>query len=574
MSQPPSYPSPSPSGGGQPYGSPAPYGQGSGNPGQYGGEAPYGGQNPSDGQAHYGGQGSYGSPAPAYDSAPYGSPSPYGGPPSGGPGGPQGPGGHGGPHGPGGPRGPQGPGAPGGPQGPGGPFGGPPGRPDPSQPAAPNLFNGSTVHGVLGQKGIRHPWELPLLWVGIAIAVIAGVLWILGTIYTIFQGFDATQNQLSELGSFGGWVTQLYVFLGLLAILLWIGRAIGYAGPRATAARMSPTQFPEGYRMVAEAAQAYGLRRVPDAYVMLGNGQINAYASGHGFRRFVVVYSDLFEVGGAVRDPEALRFIIGHEVGHMAAGHVSYFRNLFSYPISQIPLLGSALSRAQEYTADNFGYTVSAPGSAGAMAVLGVGKYLNADLNVHELADRAATEKGLWLHIINWGSSHPVLTWRAYALRDRRRAGKIWFRPGSPLWPGTPANGPMFRGPLPAASVFSGTYPTPAEALRLLDEADVVRPAGITNQFGRFPGVDYAGQPTAREIQTSVPLLSRAADAPVRFGPDDGPGGHAPSGSGPVPSGGGQGSGGYGAPHGGQGSGGYGSQGGPGSGGYQGPQGG
>ena len=76
--------------------------------------------------------------------------------------------------------------------------------------------------------------------------------------------------------------------------------------------------------MLAEAAEAAGLRRVPDAYVILGNGTMNAFAAGHGFRRYICLYSDLFEIGGKSRDPEALRFIIGHEVGHIAAGHVGY----------------------------------------------------------------------------------------------------------------------------------------------------------------------------------------------------------------------------------------------------------
>jgi len=53
-------------------------------------------------------------------------------------------------------------------------------------------------------------------------------------------------------------------------------------------------------------AWEFGLRRVPDAYVVLGNGQLNAFASGHGYRRFVAVNSDLFEIGGRARDPEAL----------------------------------------------------------------------------------------------------------------------------------------------------------------------------------------------------------------------------------------------------------------------------
>ena len=135
-----------------------------------------------------------------------------------------------------------------------------------------------------------------------------------------------------------------------------------YARLRATAVRMSPTQFPEGYRMVVEAAQQYGMRRVPDAYVRIGNGVINAFASGHGFRRFVIVHSDLFEVGGTSRDPDALRFVIGHEVGHLAAGHVSYFRQVFTTVLGLVPLLGPLLSRAQEFTADNFGYAIAPTG--------------------------------------------------------------------------------------------------------------------------------------------------------------------------------------------------------------------
>src|SRR5690625_7946689 len=87
-----------------------------------------------------------------------------------------------------------------------------------------------------------------------------------------------------------------------------------YARMRATAVRMSPTQFPEGYRMVVAAAEKFGMRKAPDAYVMVGSGSVNAFAVGHGFRRYVVIHSDMFEVGGHSRDPEALRFVIGHEV--------------------------------------------------------------------------------------------------------------------------------------------------------------------------------------------------------------------------------------------------------------------
>ena len=218
-------------------------------------------------------------------------------------------------------------------------------------------------------------------------------------------------------------------YLPALPVLLWIGRALMYAQQRAMAVQMGPTQFPEAYRMVVEAANAFGLRKVPDAYVVLGNGQVNAFAAGHGFRRYVVVYSDLFEIGGRARDPEALRFIIGHEVGHIAAGHTSYWRQLSTIVGSNIPVLGSALSRAQEYTADNHGYAIAPRGVPGVIGLLTAGKYLGAHVNLHAVADRATRERDLWLHLVVWGASHPVSTWRAHALRDRSRPGRLMLRP-------------------------------------------------------------------------------------------------------------------------------------------------
>lgn len=388
--------------------------------------------------------------------------------------------------------------------------------PPAGEPKAPMLTNGATRYGIFGPPKMRHPWELPLLGVGVVVTLIAMVAWwilVIALLIMLITGQLGPQDVSgpSEVEPATTWagvlgqgiaqilgttMAQVFIIVGFLWLAIWIARALMYAQIRTRAIRMSPTQFPEGYRMVVEAAQQYGLRRVPDAYVMLGNGTINAFASGHGFRRFVVVYSDLFEVGGAVRDPEALRFIIAHEVGHLAAGHVSYFRLAFTTLIQQIPILGMAYSRAQEYTADNFGYQHCPAGAPGTVAVLGAGKYLNAHVNTHELADRAATEKGFWLHLSVWlTATHPPTTWRAYSLRDRSRPGPMWRRPRRPT----------FISPLPVGSDSSRGWPTPEAALALLETADAQRPETHRNQFGRFPGVDYTGEPSLRDLQVSTP---------------------------------------------------------------------
>jgi len=288
--------------------------------------------------------------------------------------------------------------------------------------------------------------------------------------------------------------------------LIWIARALMYAQLRIQSVRMSPTQVPEGYRMVAEAAFQFGLRRVPDAYVVLGNGVINAFAAGHGFP------ASWPSTPACSRSPARLA-IRTRSVSSSAT------RSVTSRPgtsptcgwcsltnlLAQMPVLGTVYSRSQEYTADNFGYLHAPAGAPGVMAVLSAGKYLNADVNVNGLADRAAHEKGQWVHITSWQSSHPVTTWRSHALRDRRRPGHLWFRPGLR---GTP--GASYLRPLPPGSDDSLEYPTPADALVLLDRAAAERPPGYDQQFGRFPGVDYGARPTTREVQLSAPLLSRA----------------------------------------------------------------
>ena len=247
----------------------------------------------------------------------------------------------------------------------------------------PRFFAYQSILPTKVLHALRHPAEIPWLVAAYAVTA-AGYVVLFMSIITLFGRMgqwlfssgsgDYTGGTSSRVASsVQDIVMQAVSMLVLGPLVLFIGRALFYAQQRVNGVRITPTQFPEAYQMLAEAAEAAGLRRVPDAYVISGNGTINAFASGHGFRRFICVYSDLFEIGGKSRDPQALRFIIGHEVGHIAAGHVSYFRLIFTTLFSRIPILSSALSRAQEYTADNFGYRFCPEGAEGAIKVMAAG---------------------------------------------------------------------------------------------------------------------------------------------------------------------------------------------------------
>jgi Zn-dependent protease with chaperone function len=278
----------------------------------------------------------------------------------------------------------------------------------------------------------RHTWEIPLLVLTVAVTALA---------YTVILGLVLA----------GHFPTAGLVVLPAPAVV-YVVRGLQFARQRVNGVKMSPTQFPEGYRMVAEAAARFAMAQAPDAYVVLGNGTLNAFAAGHGFRRYVVVTSDLFEIGGAARDPDALAFVVGHEVGHIAAGHTSYWRLLGMYVGQYIPILNSALSRAQEYTADNHGYVNRPQGAAAAMTTLAAGKYLNRVVAFDELADRAPVEGGPFVWLVNALSSHPVLTWRSWALRDRGKHGNLFLPPSWRTAAAQPAyNQAVYNtGPIPA----------------------------------------------------------------------------------------------------------------------------
>ncbi|GAA3728424.1 Zn-dependent protease with chaperone function [Spinactinospora alkalitolerans] len=256
-------------------------------------------------------------------------------------------------------------------------------------------------------RGVRHRWESPLL--AAAIAVTAGAVALLGLLLW-------TRPGVPPIGAL--------VLLGV-PLAYWLARGLLHAARRAQGIKVSPTQFPEAHRMVRELSVQMGLHRAPEAYVLLGNGVVSTAASGHGFRRYVVVHSDLFEVGGRLRDPEALRFLIAHELGHIAAGHTAYWRQVATSVATVVPVLGSSLSRAMEYTADNHAYAHCPEGAHG-IRVLAGGKYLYPHVNLGEMADRARTERGFFLFLHNLLARHPTHIKRMAAIRDRGRPGRVF----------------------------------------------------------------------------------------------------------------------------------------------------
>lgn len=218
--------------------------------------------------------------------------------------------------------------------------------------------------------------------------------------------------------------------LALAILSLYIARGFLNAAERANSVEITADQFPEVHARIVHYATEFGLDEVPRAYMVQEGGTLNAFASKHNRTNFIRINASIFEVGEfgvgpRDPDPQALDFIIAHELGHVAAKHVTYWYTFIAGYVAYVPFIGQALSRAREYTADNHAYD-QVPDGIGGIVLLSGGKYLYAKVDPSQFVTRASSDDGAFVWILNALSTHPVLTLRLEALHNRSRPGRLF----------------------------------------------------------------------------------------------------------------------------------------------------
>ena len=96
-------------------------------------------------------------------------------------------------------------------------------------------------------------------------------------------------------------------------------------------------------------------------------GALNALATKLFGSNLIVLYSDLVEA--CDENEAALDMIVAHELGHIKAGHLRFM--WFLLPGMMVPFLGTAYSRAREFTCDRYGFS-GAGGGDGALRGLAI----------------------------------------------------------------------------------------------------------------------------------------------------------------------------------------------------------
>jgi Zn-dependent protease with chaperone function len=209
----------------------------------------------------------------------------------------------------------------------------------------------------------------------------------------------------------------MIVYGAMFGFAFWMMHALFLGRLRGNAVRVSERQFRDLHQIVVEQCRALDMA-VPDVFVTQAGGMLNAFATKFFRRRFVILFSDVVELARE-QGEAAVRFVVAHELAHLKRRHVSLRWLIF--PAMLVPFLGSAYSRAREYTCDRFGARLVPEGAVSGLLVLAAGKRLYREVDTNEYVQQGTREDGFWYWLGEVTSTHPNLTKRVAAVRHQTR---------------------------------------------------------------------------------------------------------------------------------------------------------
>lgn len=214
------------------------------------------------------------------------------------------------------------------------------------------------------------------------------------------------------VGTFGG----ALIGLAIGFVLYLFAQSALIAHIKGNGVELSEDQFPDLHRQFTACCDRLQIKTRPQAYILNGNGGLNAFATKFLGTQFVVLMSDV--VDAMSNHADGVRFYIGHELGHLRMKHLS--GHLLRWPALWLPLLGAAYSRARESTCDRHGLACSGSpeGAARSLAALSAGAKRWEHLDVMSYLRQAKYSSGFWMSFHELTAGYPWLTKRAARVMD------------------------------------------------------------------------------------------------------------------------------------------------------------
>jgi len=175
------------------------------------------------------------------------------------------------------------------------------------------------------------------------LCVIGAIFWFGAALHLI----TADDQERSALLILSVYVVPFLIIV-LISSLLFRANAMG------NMVRVSDEQYPHIHKMICEGSKTLGIPP-PEAFIYNSNGFLNAFARQVFGRKYLLLTSAIVD---ATSDDQ-VKFVIGHELAHHAAGHLDLTAVILRLPARIIPFLHKAYSREREFTCDRLGLVIS-----------------------------------------------------------------------------------------------------------------------------------------------------------------------------------------------------------------------
>lgn len=221
------------------------------------------------------------------------------------------------------------------------------------------------------------------------------------------------------------------VLVLIFLVFVWLVNGLLVARLRADGVKVGDDQLPELHAALRDVCATLEIDPVPELFVLQSGGLLNALATRHSRRHFVVLYSDLLEAYG----PESAetRFFLGHELGHIKRNHL--LKRALLMPGMLVPLLGNAYSRACEASCDRFGAFAAGDADAAvrAMMVIAGGKDASKAMNAEAFAAQYDRMRGFFVSWYELITGYPTMSQRVANLMSLKTGSYPRHSPRNPL---------------------------------------------------------------------------------------------------------------------------------------------
>jgi len=219
-------------------------------------------------------------------------------------------------------------------------------------------------------------------------------------------------------------IVLIAVLLGVLfaALIAWLTGSMAVALIKVNGLRVSEMQFPEIHRIVIECSRKLGITP-PDVFLYREVNLFNAFAMRIARKRYVILEPELVDSILLKGDYRQLAYILGHEIGHHAAGHTAWWQGFLRLG-AWIPAVWLWYSRRCELTCDRIGLYCagSLQSSLTAVSNMIAGAQMAGQVTPHAVIRQWHEHRGeLLVHYQSMYSTHPSHLWRYYELTEAAR---------------------------------------------------------------------------------------------------------------------------------------------------------